>query len=110
MIKITTMKHYGKTYYFKKYIAENGNFICTVDGEVVSKDEGNKLFLELKSKYPKCVIEKEIIDLNDKEIIESLDKRIDKYVEYIDDYTRYRQIKDINEELYKIIYEFESIC
>ena len=45
---------YGLTTYhsFVKYIAENGNYICVVDGKIVSKDEGNQIFKELKSKNP----------------------------------------------------------
>lgn len=103
---------YGLTKYhsFIKYIAENGNYLCVVDGEIVSKDEGNQMFRELKSKYPECKIEKETDNLNNNEIIDYIDNQIDKYANYIDDYNQYKSTMDVNEKLYKLISEFKSIC
>ena len=103
---------YGLTTYhsFVKYIAENGNYICVVDGKIVSKDEGNRIFKELKSKNPNCKIEKETHNLNDNEIIDYIDNKIDKYANYIDDYNQYRSAMDANERLYDLIRKFKSIC
>ena len=103
---------YGLTKYhsFIKYIAENGNYLCVVDGKIVSKDEGNQIFRELKSKHPECKIEKEIDNLNNNEIIDYIDSQIDKYANYIDDYNQYKSAMDANERLYDLIKKFKSIC
>ena len=103
---------YGLTKYhsFIKYIAENGNYLCVVDGKIVSKDEGNQMFRELKSKHPECKIEKETDNLNNNEIIDYINSQIDKYANYIDDYNQYKSVTDFNERLYKLISEFKSIC
>lgn len=103
---------YGLTKYhsFIKYIAENGNYICAVDGKIVSRDEGNQIFRELKRKHPNCKIEKEICHLNNDEIINYIDGQIDKYANYIDDYNQYRSAMDANEQLYDLIQKFKSIC
>ncbi len=123
MIKITTLKYdsykntkdfeHGsyRTKNFVKYVAENGNFICTVNGEIVTKEEGNKTFRELKSKfYNDCKVEKELLNYNDEEIIKYLKGGIDRYVEYIDNYNQYRKVKDNNERLWKLVSEFMNIC
>ena len=110
MIQITTVKYSYHYKYFKKYIADNGNYICAVDGDIVSKEEGNEIFKNLKSEYPNCVVTREIIYKNDMEIFEYLENGIDKYVEYIDNYYQYRQAKDRNEQLWKLISNFRTIC
>lgn len=103
---------YGLTTYhsFVKYIAENGNYICVVDGKIVSKDEGNQIFKELKREHSNCKIEKEVCHLNNDEIIAYIDGQIDKYANYIDDYNQYRSAMDANERLYDLIQKFKSIC
>lgn len=103
---------YGLTKYhsFIKYIAENGNYICVVDGKIVSRDEGNQIFRELKREHSNCKIEKEICHLNNDEIIDYIDSQIDKYANYIDNYKQYRSAMDTNERLYDLIRKFKSIC
>ena len=96
-----------KHHYFTKYIAENGHYVCTVNDEVVSRDEGNEIFKNLKSKAKKCSVTKETILKNDKEILEYLDGRIDKYYMYIDNGKQYNEAVEQNEKIYKIIRWFE---
>ena len=110
MIKITKLK-YGsyKRKYFVKYIAENGNYICAIDDEIVLPNEGNNIFKELKSEWEDCSVEVTILDKNNAEIIEYIEKGIDKYVEYIDNYYQYKDAKDNNDRLYKLISKFKSI-
>ena len=111
MIKITTLRFNGYNYKnFAKYIAENGNYICVVNDEIVNPSDGNKLFRDLKMEYPNHSIEITTLDYNDDEIIKYLDSGIDKYVEYIDNYRQYRDAKENNNRLEKLISKFKSIC
>lgn len=54
MIKSTRVKYkewdgYFRYKWFTKYVADNGKSVCTVSGKIVSPDEGNKLYKELKA-------------------------------------------------------------
>ena len=99
-----------KHHYFDKYIAENGHYVCTVNDEIVSKEKGNEIFKNLKSKSHKCSVTKEIILKNDNEIIEYIESGIDKYAVYIDNYKQYKEAIEHNRKLEKLVYSFKSIC
>ena len=96
-----------KHHYFDKYIAENGHYVCTVNDEVVSREEGNEIFKNLKSKAKKYSVTKETILKNDAEILEYLDGSIDKYYMYIDNGKQYNEAVEHNEKIYKIIRWFK---
>ena len=100
---------YNVHHIFTKYIAENGECVCTIDDEIVSKNEGNEIFRNLTSKAEDYTVEKTILNKNDTEIIEYIKENIDEYVEYIDDYYQYKNAKDNNDRLYKLISKFKSI-
>lgn len=100
---------YNVHHIFTKYIAENGEYICTINDEIVSKNEGNETFRNLISEAEDYTIEKTILNKNDMEIIEYIKGGIDEYVEYIDDYYQYKNAKDNNDRLYKLISKFKSI-
>lgn len=94
---------------FKKYIAENGNAVCAIDGEIVEPNAGNEVYRKLKAKGAKCV-EREVLDMSDEEIIEYLDSGIDKYSMYIDNGRQWEEAEMRNYKLRKLIKEFERIC
>ena len=110
MIQITKLKINYKLYFFIKYIAKNGNYICAVNDEIVSKDDGNQMFKNLILESENYKVEKSAINKNNSEIIEYISSGIDKYAHYIDNYKQYREAMDNNERLYKLIEEFEAIC
>lgn len=110
MIQITKLKISYRLYFFIKYIAENGNYICAVNDEVVSKDDGNQMFKNLISESENYKVEKSAIDATNDEIIKYILKNVDKYVCYIENYNQYREAMDNNERLYKLSREFKAIC
>lgn len=110
MIQITKLKISYRLYFFIKYIAENGNYICAVNDEIVSKDDGNQMFKNLISKYENYKVEKSTIDATNDEIIKYILKNVDKYACYIENYNQYREAMDNNERLYKLSREFKAIC
>lgn len=121
MIKIVILEHkvltkvipkevgYKVKTRFVKYVAENGNFICAVNGEMISQDDGNALYRKLKKKGAICIT-REAIDANDDETISYIEDGIDKYVHYIDDYRRYQQTEECNATLRKVSSAFKAAC
>lgn len=115
MIKRTIVRYkdsygYYRNTYFTKYIAENGCFVCTVDGEIVNPDAGNNTYKNIIKTKKDVSIKKEIDTKGDKEIIDYLEGGIDKYVQYIENYEQYRKAYDNNARLRKLISHFEAIC
>lgn len=110
MIQITKLKISYRLYFFVKYIAENGNYICAVNDEVVSKDDGNQMFKNLISESENYKVEKSAIDATNDEIIKYILKNVDKYACYIENYNQYREAMNNNERLYKLSREFKAIC
>ena len=110
MIKITKL-NYGsyRSKRFVKYVAENGNYICAIDDEIISPHDGNEVFKKLQSEWDNYSIEIILLDKNNEEIISYIENGIDKYVEYIDNYNQYRIAKNKNEQLYNLISNFKSI-
>ena len=122
MVKVVVMKEkvaydvhrgsilYGDRYtYFKKYIAENGNAVCTVNSEVVAPNDGNEIYRELKAKGAECT-KREVLGIDDAATILYIEEGIDKYVEYIDNGRQYDEAKAHNKKLYKIISEFRKVA
>ena len=105
MIKITWLNNHN----FIKYIAENGKFICAINDEIISGEEGNKIFSRIKNTAKKISLEKKEIEANNEEIIRFLSKRIDTTVDYIDDYRQYKEAVARNSKILSIIAEFKKI-
>ena len=105
MIKITYLNNNN----FTKYIAENGKFICTVNDEIISGEEGNKIFSKIKNTTKQINIEKKETEANNEEIIKHLSKRIDTTVEYIDNDRQYKEAIARNGKILSIITEFKKI-
>lgn len=99
----TTRKH------FTKYIAENGNAICAINGEIVEPEAGNETYRKLKAKGA-IVKDREVFDMNDAEIIEYIESGIDRHIEYIENYRQYAEAKEHNDKLYKLASEFRRIA
>ena len=104
MIKITWINNNN----FTKYIANNGKSVCTINDEIVSREEGNKIFSRIK-KAEKANIEKKEIEKNDEEIIKFLSGRVDTTVEYIDNYSQYKEAIARNGRILSIITEFKKV-
>ena len=99
---------YGERTWFVKYIAENGNAVCTVNGESVLPSDGNDLYRKLKAKGATC-ISREVTYESDKEIIERFERGIDKYTAYIDNYEQQKRAERNNKRLRGLISEFKQI-
>lgn len=113
MIK-TTILHYYSPYLHKKffceYIADNGKSLYTVDGRVVTKEQGNKEFVDTVKKSKTYNVEKFTEDANNDAILKQLDSGIDKYVQYIDDYNQYNTACKNNEKIRTVIKAFKQIA
>ncbi len=110
MIKRITLKCGSFSYKcFIKYIAENGNAVCAINDEIVEPEAGNEIFRKLKAKGA-YVSDREVIDMDNEEIVRYIESGIDHYVEYIDDYRRYEQVRSQNDRLHKLILEFGRIA
>lgn len=95
--------------YFKTYQAENGQAVYTVDGELVTKEEGNKLFTDIANKYThKATIHR--VEANNSEICEKLEKCIDPYYFYIDDTNDMERAKKDNEKVRDILNAFIEVA
>lgn len=95
--------------YFKTYQAENGNAVYTVDGELVTKEEGNKIFTDLVNKYThKATVHR--IGATNSEICEKLEKCIDPYYFYIDDTKDMERAKKDNERVRDILNAFIEVA
>ena len=113
MIKRTILNYLGNYYYttyFTQYIAENGKSLYTIGNKKVSKKEGNDLFLDLIKNSIEYNVKTNIIETDDQGIIDFLEKGINQYVEYIDNYKEYKSECENNERLYKLIKEFKKIA
>ena len=110
MITRTTLKCGGfSNKHFTKYIAENGNAVCTINNEIVGRNAGNDIYRALKADGA-VVTERDTYDMDDNEIIEYLESGIDKYVQYIENYNQYAQAQEHNDKLHKLIAEFRRIA
>lgn len=95
---------------FKQYTADNGNSIYTIDGKIVSKNEGNNIFVNLIRSSKEYTVEKSTLDLSTAEIIKNLQLSIDEYPEMIDNYQQYKSALAHNDKIYHLISEFEKIA
>lgn len=94
---------------FTKYIAENGNAVCTINDEIVEPNAGNDLYRKLKADGA-VLYKRMVTDAGDDKIIEIIEDGIDRYIEYIDNYKQYAEAKESNDRLYKLASEFERIA
>lgn len=94
---------------FIQYVAENGNSVYVISGnEIVTKDEGNKLFLELVNTEKNVKVTKNVIDANDEDILSRLDEGVDKYTEYIDNYNQQLEAEKHNRKIWAIMDAFRK--
>ena len=142
-VKVDTISLMNRGFYwnwktFTTFTDDNGNETYLIDGKEVTKDEGNKIYLEMKNsnlkwrntqnakeyfsrqraqynRYKKKgIADKYTFYLNAEDtfkrtvteeevsyetLIERLEKSIDQYVEYIDDYRQYESAKASNAEI-----------
>ena len=99
------MYFYNKT--FIKIYSAKGR-ICLVDGDIVSPEEGNKMFLSYKKKeeFSFETSEKEVLK---EELISSYRNKIDNSVAYIDNYNQQKKAEKNNERLINIISALEKL-
>lgn len=81
---------------FVTYTDVNGKKHYTVDGNEVTKDEGNNVYLELKKFGQKSFKVIPVTDNNAQELIDNYMSRYDEYTQYIDDYKQQREAEDRN--------------
>lgn len=86
---------------FKKVSSQKGD-LCLINGDIVSSEEGNKIFLSCKKKeeFSFETSEKEVLK---EELISSYRKQINNYVEYIENYNQQKKAEENNERLLNII-------
>ena len=124
MIKKVVLKRNMRTSYYKgrpqggftadykvfaKYIAENGNAVCAINDEIVEPSKGNEIYRELKASGAKCT-ERETIEASDSEMLDMIESRVDRHVEYIEDYKQYRAACERNDRLYRLAAEFRRVA
>ena len=103
--------HFGQLYnhwkHFTQYTAENGNSIYTIGNRLVTKEEGNKEFIDIVSKYEHETT-RSSSDKNDDDIIEGLRSSIDPWTMMIDDYTQMKEAEAHNDAIYAILSAFRE--
>lgn len=110
MVKRITLKCGAyRRKYFVKYIAENGNAVCTINDEIVEPSAGNEIFRELKARGAE-VVSRDILEYNDRETIDFIDEGIDEFVEYIENFRQYEEARAHNDRLRKIMNEFTRVA
>ena len=95
---------------FQQYTAENGKSVYTIGTMLVSKEEGNKIFSDIKKKDPTAEVSVKTIQANNADILKVLDDSIDKYTQYIDNYRQQKAAERANDEIYKIISAFNKVA
>jgi hypothetical protein len=88
---------------FIDYTLEDGAHVYVARGHVTTKEEGNKLFLTLKTKHKVKKISSKTVEIGLEEEIKSYEAAIDPYTCYIDSYKQEQEAIKDNERLYKII-------
>mgnify|MGYP006908796835 CR=1 FL=1 len=105
---------------FKTFTDDNGNSTYYINGEEVSKEEGNQRYLEIKrsneefkktDSYKKYAQRKESVfkqtvterEVSYEELIKEYEASIDQYTEYIENYRQQQQAEAHNEAIYKKI-------
>lgn len=103
-------KGYWNFHRFKKFTDDNGNVIEYIYGDrEVTKEEADEIYKTLlkNGKNMKRKIISENITVND--YITKLENSIDRYVEYIDDYTQYKQACEHNSDIRKRIEKYRKL-
>lgn len=93
---------------FIKYVADNGNAVYVVDGVRTTKEDGNNQFRDLASRYEIQRPVKEHERASDDEIIARLEKNIDPYTLYIDDYNQMKAAERRNDAWRALINAFKQ--
>lgn len=108
----TTKTQYKKGIYFynrifTKIYSSKGS-VCLIDGDIISPEEGNKIFLQYKKKeeFSFETSEKEVLK---EELISSYKKKVDEFVDYIDNYQQRKKAEEKNERLLNIISALEKL-
>ena len=108
----TTKTQYKKGIYFynkifMKIYSPKGK-ICLLDGNIVSSEEGNKIFISYKKNesFSFETSEKEILK---EELISSYKNKIDNSIDYIDNYNQQKKAEANNERLLNIISALEKL-
>lgn len=109
--KIVTIEYDAFCMYparFIDYTLENGTHVYVARGHLTTKEEGNELFLTLKTqhKVKKITSKTEEIDLEEE--IKSYEAAIDPYTCYIDNYKQEKEARKENHRLEKIIYALKG--
>ncbi len=79
-----------------------------VDGEEVTKEEGNQRWLELKSKLINAEVVKTECETTYENEVKKLEGLMDKYAHYIDDYSLYAEACGRNEKIQDRIAKLKS--
>lgn len=99
------MYFYNKTF-IKIYSSKDS--VCLIDGDIVSPEEGNKIFLSYK-KNESFSFETSEKEVGKEELISSYRKKIDPSVDYIENYNQQKRAEANNERLFNIISALERI-
>lgn len=140
-ISFTTRGFYWNSKNFTTFTDDNGNKTYLINGKEVSKEDGNKEYLNMKNSnkswresldgkkyfkrqwdsykklkgkgykkeqfylYPEQTFKQEVTeqDITYEELINNLEKLIDHYTQYIDDYKQQKQAEAHNNEIRKKI-------
>ena len=110
-IKTTKIEYKkGRYWHIKRFekIYSDKDCLCLIDGEIISKEEGNNIFLSLMKEedFSFSMSEKEVLK---EELISSYRNKIDNSVAYIDNYNQQKKAEANNERLLSIVSALEKL-
>lgn len=109
--KVVTIEYEAFSLYpsrFIDYTLEDGRHVYVARGHVTTKEEGNELFLTLKTRHKVKKITSKTKEIDLEEEIKSYEDAIDPYTCYIDSYKQEQEAIKENHRLEKIIYALKG--
>ena len=109
MIKKIVLKN-GVTDYkvFTKYVADNGKFICAINDEIITPEEGNAVYRSYKECGAVCT-QHETSNESNNDIVSIIESQIDRYAVYIENYNQYAVAEEKNRKMRKLLTAFKAI-
>ena len=98
-----------ENHYFELHTNHRGEKECYVDDKLVTKDEGNDFYKELKSYSTFEVISKVTRDYTYDELIKNYSDSVDQYTDYIENYQQQLAAEEHNSWLYSRIEKFRKL-
>lgn len=108
-VKVEALCRYWCWHNFVTIRNDEGRALYLMDGEIVTKEEGNTKFLELKRKATTFNQDVKEWECTLEEAIKPYEEAIDPYTHYIDNYEQEKAAERRNEHLRKIIAAIKNL-